>query len=838
MKKILASILTLALLVGILPATLAAGSTAAAAPKTVKLLAIGEDFTRSAFDYLYEVFQAEGYEDITLGYVYNELYTPADYNKVFETNSNASNYCRNTRGYWESTAAEFTLPATIRDRDWDYIVFQTNPIQAGQAGTYVEALNTLISTVKRYSTNPDVKIGWHINWPYQQRVTTPEFKEWVNVARLGWDPSKRTYQNGVDVDSFISVYNGDPQTMWEAIAKATQADILNNSKIDFLVPMGAAVMNVQSSFIKDIQRDVDDLEVDGANLTELGKLVAAYTWYSAVTGTKVSEMQLKDAILVETSSAQRKAILEAIDHAIKDPLKVTESSYKTEPVQYKVTVNGKTRLYLPGDTVTATTPAMGNGGYSFKKWNVVTGGVKLDDAAALTTTFTVPARDVELQADYGMPEVQLQVGFGRGDITPTESVPLAGYGGTLQRMSTGTRTPEDRLTITCISVSDGTNTNLIMTQDTLRTPAEWLEKAQKAVEEKLGIPASRVTISATHTHAGPDTGGVEQGDAQRYVLETDSPYFAFWMDVMLKAAEESLADLSPVEWMGTGGHRIPGMNFIRHWRYSDGTMNGVNFQNSGGAVMGFPRDTDQELQVIRFVREGKKDVVMVNWGGHPLYASGGKSKPTYTKISADAPGVLCRYLEKQDEDCLASYFTGALGNVQTECNMNSVRNKWKNPFKMFETDAWLDAMEAYGNKMGDYVLAAMENLDVVRPGAVRSVRQQHPVVGRDYKKIITVEQDAITIGDSIAFVGAGYEIFDQSCIDVKNASPYETTFVLAVTQWHEYMPTWETLKYTLIPGGQDAYEAKPVQFNEVPGTAEDLTDGMIGLLNLLYEGAE
>ena len=281
------------------------------------------------------------------------------------------------------------------------------------------------------------------------------------------------------------------------------------------------------------------------------------------------------------------------------------------------------------------------------------------------------------------------------------------------------------------------------------------------------------------------------------------------------------------------------MNFMRHWRYSDGTMVGVNFYKSGGAYMGFPRDTDQELQVIRFVRTDKKDVVMVNWGGHPLFAAGGRTETTYTKSSADFPGVICRYLEEQDEDCLTAYFTGALGNVETRSNMGSVRKKWKNPYNSAtDQDIKFRAMETYGEKMGDYVLAAMEDLDVVNPGAVRSVRQQNPVVGSNYEKIISVEQDAITIGDSVAFVSAGYEIFDQSCMDVKAASPYETTFILGVSQWHEYMPNWETTKYTLLPGGGDPYEVRPHQFNEVPGTAEDLSDGMTGLLQLLYEGKE
>lgn len=830
MKKIIACLLTLAMLVGVVPAVLAADTATAAAPASIKLLAIGEDFTRSAFDYLREVFAAEGYTDITLGYVYSERTTPEDYVAGIGNNKKY-NYCKNTRDYWESTADEFTLLGAVKDKDWDYIVFQTTPIQSGQAGTYTAELNELIDTVEKNANNRDVKIGWHINWPYQTGIDSEAFKEkFSGGTRLGW--SETGYQNGVDAEQFKSLYNGDPETMYQAILKATKEDILPNSKIDFLVPVGTAIMNVKSGYIKDLQRDADDLEVDGANLTELGKLIASYTWYSAVTNTKLSDLKFRDALMVHTSSADCKLIVEAVNNAVKEPCKVTQSAYQTEPAQYSVTVNGKTGKYLPGDTVTITTKAIASGGRAFLNWKAVKGGVSFADAKALTTTFKVPAQDVEVEAVYEPEDVPgvLKVGFGRADITPSESVPLAGYGNTRQRMSTGTHSEEDRITVTSIAVSDGENTNIIVTMDLLRTPTLWLAMVQQAVEEKLGVPAEHVVMSATHTHAAPDAGDEEPADTswQGYALNKNTPYFTLWMNAVMQAIETSLQDLSEVEQTKTASHRVQGMNWIRHWRYSDGTMAGTNFQGSGGVVMGFPRDTDQELQLIRFVRADKKDVVMLNWQGHPLFAPETADSQARYKISADAPGVVRRYLEEQDPDCLVAYYSGAMGNVQTKSTMRSVRLKWKASNELY----------SYGEKLGEYALEAMKNMDVAQTGAVRSVRQQNAVFSRDYKFSIDVEQDAITIGDSIAFVTAGYEIFDQSALDVKNASPYETTFVLSVTQWHEYMPTWETTKYTLIPNGRDAYEVKPVQFNEVPGTAEDLTDGMIGLLDVLYMGEE
>ena len=49
------------------------------------------------------------------------------------------------------------------------------------------------------------------------------------------------------------------------------------------------------------------------------------------------------------------------------------------------------------------------------------------------------------------------VGYARTDITPSESVPLAGYGNTMQRLSQGVLDP---LYATCIAITAGENTLL------------------------------------------------------------------------------------------------------------------------------------------------------------------------------------------------------------------------------------------------------------------------------------------------------------------------------------------------------------------------------------------
>ena len=61
----------------------------------------------------------------------------------------------------------------------------------------------------------------------------------------------------------------------------------------------------------------------------------------------------------------------------------------------------------------------------------------------------------------GTPELNhvLKVGFGRTDISPTESVPLRGYGDTLTRMSTSVT---ERLYATCVAFTDESDNTVLI----------------------------------------------------------------------------------------------------------------------------------------------------------------------------------------------------------------------------------------------------------------------------------------------------------------------------------------------------------------------------------------
>ena len=423
----------------------------------------------------------------------------------------------------------------------------------------------------------------------------------------------------------------------------------------------------------------------------------------------------------------------------------------------------------------------------------------------------------------------LQIGFGRSDITSDMQLPLAGYGNTTSRMSDTTLTPEDRLTATAIALSDGSNTQLLFTMDTIRVPSGWSDKAAEAIEQATGIPAANIAFSSTHTHSGPDIGDRESSDQAAKAITSSHPYFLVWKQALVDAAAEAVKDLAPVTETGVAVVPVEKLNYVRHYRVAGGTIEGSNFEPTGGRNLGTPEVADEDMQLIRFTRADRKDVVLVNWQAHNNAAStsgtaSGKAGRPY--ISADYAGYMRRYMEQQDSDCLAAFFLGASGNVIPSRGREAVLE----PFR-------IDEVDRLGEMLGRYALAAMEQLTPVETGAVQGMQEEHVAFDDGYEGTVRkIEQNVITVGSSLAFVTAGYEMFNVNGLEAKARSPFAVTFVCTCGQGHEYMPSFQAHHYALLDDKQEtAYEVKAAQCNVVPGTAEDLVDGLAGMLKGLWE---
>ena len=86
---------------------------------------------------------------------------------------------------------------------------------------------------------------------------------------------------------------------------------------------------------------------------------------------------------------------------------------------------------------------------------------------------------------------------------------------------------------------------------------------------------------------------------------------------------------------------------------------------------------------------------------------------------------------------------------------------------------------------------------------------------------ITLPFTAVSIGD-IAFAAAPYEMFDTNGVEIRNASPFNMTFICAYTNGHMgYIPSALAFPH----GGYEVYVSRFVS-----GTAETTVNTIVSML--------
>ena len=235
-----------------------------------------------------------------------------------------------------------------------------------------------------------------------------------------------------------------------------------------------------------------------------------------------------------------------------------------------------------------------------------------------------------------------KVGYARVNITPPMGVNIAGY--FIERIADGVL---DELETCAVAVSDGKNTVLLMTIDHCGVLKVFLDEWRQKISEATGIPAEAIYIHSTHTHTGP----VLLKDCKNPL---NQQYEIFLKTRVVDVARFAVEDMKAAK-MGIGTSEAKNVAFIRRYRMKDGTAKtnpGVNNPDIV-APIGI---TDESVHVVRFDREGKETVVLVNFANHPDVVGG-------NKISSDWPGMTRRFVEKAIENTKCIFFNGAQGDV-------------------------------------------------------------------------------------------------------------------------------------------------------------------------------
>lgn len=396
----------------------------------------------------------------------------------------------------------------------------------------------------------------------------------------------------------------------------------------------------------------------------------------------------------------------------------------------------------------------------------------------------------------------LKVGYGRADVTPTESVAMRGYGNPESRWSQEVRDP---LYATCIAFTDGYgNSCFVFSLDYCSFPVNSFSEACLRLSEETGVPYENFIGSATHNHFSPEATFDERW--------ANTNWIKYWATVTERIYEAGMAAWNDraEATMSYSTTEVTGLNFVRHYIMDDGSVDAGNNTGTGTTRVDYTSKADQELQTVRICREGKKDIVMVNFQAHPQRYYWEGLGGDDTTITADTVGATRDYVEAY-LDCDFMYITGASGNL--------------NPYSFIESDNIAQSLAEYGEKLGKQVILSTTDMEALSGSRIALVKQEISGV----KEKPTTPATVFCVGD-LAFVSVSYEMFDTNGSFIKENSPFDATFIMYLSS------DGDGVGYVAAEGAYD-YGGYEVEYRNYPkGSAELLADGYVGMLKQLHEG--
>ena len=442
---------------------------------------------------------------------------------------------------------------------------------------------------------------------------------------------------------------------------------------------------------------------------------------------------------------------------------------------------------------------------------------------------------------------EFKVGFARVDVTPPIGTELSGYFN--RRVSDGIL---DTLDLNAVAFSDGANKAVVISADIINLRA-YFELYRKKAAEAAGIPPEAVFIACTHTHTGPVVGASIYGQTFD-TFDKASTYELFVGERLADAVKLSLADLAPAK-LSIGRGEAKNISFIRRYRMKDGTCR-TNPGRGNPDIVSSVGAPDEMVQLVRIDREGRDAIALVNFQCHPDTIGG-------NKISADWPRVVRETVERALDGVKCIFVNGAQGDSNHICvdtNRHDVQQKrglvhlhMGRVVAGAAIGIW-DACEPVpAGKVGFGVTRAKVKTNRAAPEEIPEAQRimalydagktsEIPGVGmqrttnvaaarrklylKDGPDYFHFPLSAVTVGDTLAFVGFPGEPFTAYGTTLKAKSPFKMTVPACIVNGSfGYLPTDEALRET-------GYETQGSLF--AVGLENSIVEGHMNQLRQLF----
>ncbi len=373
-----------------------------------------------------------------------------------------------------------------------------------------------------------------------------------------------------------------------------------------------------------------------------------------------------------------------------------------------------------------------------------------------------------------------KVGYAKVNVTPTMGINVAGY--YKIRKADGVL---DELSAIALTFNLKDTTVALVAIDCLGVSKEFADKCKEVVSEKTGLPRDAIFLHGTHTHTGPQ---IALGSEDEII----SKYADFLIDRVSDAITLSIQDLKPAK-MGYGVSKAPNISFIRRFKMKDGstkTNPGVNNPD----IVGTKGEVDENVNVLRFDREGAETIVIANFGTHPDTIGG-------NKISGDWPAFTRKFVEQSIDNTKCVFFNGAEGDVN-HVNVFPKGGDLNNMFIDFD-----DVSRGYSHAihMGRVVAGAvMQVYEKVHYVPVDSLKYSYTAV--DFKPNKGTKEELIT----------AHEIMDKHNAGRDDELPYKGMMLTTMLAKSNRMIMLENVP-DILPMYFSALSIGKVAFFGIPG---------------------
>ena len=286
----------------------------------------------------------------------------------------------------------------------------------------------------------------------------------------------------------------------------------------------------------------------------------------------------------------------------------------------------------------------------------------------------------------------LQAGFARVDATPPLGSPLDGY--FRDRFSAGVLDP---IQLNAIAISDGTHRAVMIAGDFLGVDSYHVAIIKEKITGRTGLKNEEIFISGTHSHTSVFV-------REKFTDDLPKDYICILHRKFADAAQMALDDLADAKMYTAEQESAAPLGFVRRYRLSDGRV----ATNPGSKVLplvtGRCDESDNTVRVLRFCREGKKDITLVSFSTHPDVIGG-------ELYSADWPGFVRRFVEADHPETFCLQFTG------TEGDSNHV-DFLKSKDERFPQDAGYAHSRYMGRVIADAVSAVWDKMQLRADGEI------------------------------------------------------------------------------------------------------------------------